>query len=424
MIVADKPLNETSRLRALRDFDILDTPPEAAFDRLARIAAGVLDTPIALISLIDGSRQWFKARIGIDVSETSRDWSFCSHALVQDQPLVVPDATADPRFAGNPLVTDDPNIRFYCGTQLTTRAGEMLGTLCVVDRVPRPAPDPAQMLILRDLADLVMEEIELRRLGRVARAEAHLAQEIASKVQAAHDALERAFKDKSDFLSSLSHELRSPLNAVIGLSDLIVTDPDADEAMRSYAEIIHTSGNHMLSLVTDILEYSRLEAGASHYHPEPTDLRRATEEAGRMVVVFARTRGVKLVQEIAGPALRVMGDAVQLKQILLNLLTNAVKFTPPGGTVTLSLDHIGPRVLIHVRDTGIGIAAADIDRVLTRFGQIVSQNPAERGRTLREGSGLGLPIVKALVAQHNGSFDITSVPGEGTCVTVGLDVLA
>ena len=142
-----------------------------------------------------------------------------------------------------------------------------------------------------------------------------------------------------------------------------------------------------------------------------------------MVVVFARTRGVKLVQEIAGTPVQVMGDAVQLKQILLNLLTNAIKFTPQGGTVTLSLEQVGPKGLIKVRDTGIGIAAEDIDRVLTRFGQIVSQNEAERSRTLREGSGLGLPIVKALVAQHRGSFDITSVLGEGTCVTVGLDVL-
>ena len=423
MPAAAEPLNEASRLRALLDFDILDTPPEAGFDRLVRIAAAVLDTPIALITLIDGSRQWFKARVGMQASETPREWAFCSHALVQEEPLVVLDARTDPRFAANPLVTNDPSIRFYCGTQLNTPDGHTLGTLCVIDSTPRATPDPAQMQVLRDLADLVMEEMELRRMGREARAEARVAQDITTKVQTAHQALERAFKDKSDFLSSLSHELRSPLNAVIGLSDLIVTDPDADETMRGYAEIINTSGNHMLSLVTDILEYSRLEAGASPYHPEPTDLRRAAEEAGRMVVVFARTRGVTLVQDIAGPAIQVMGDAVQLKQILLNLLTNAIKFTQVGGTVTLSLERAGPGVMMHVRDTGIGIAAADIDRVLTRFGQIVSQNESERSRTLREGSGLGLPIVKALVAQHGGSFDIKSVLGQGTCVSIGLAVL-
>ncbi len=422
-MLAAEPPNEAARLQALLDFDILDTPPEAAFDRLVRIAAKVLDAPIAMVSLVDGSRQWFKARIGLDASETSRDLAFCAHALVQPEPLLVLDATVDPRFATNPLVTGDPSIRFYCGTQLNTPSGETLGTLCVIDRVPRPAPDASQMQVLRDLADLVVEEIELRRMNREARAAAQTAQEITSKVQEAHRTLERAFKDKSDFLSSLSHELRSPLNAVIGLSDLIVTDPDADETMRGYAEVINTSGNHMLSLVTDILEYSRLEAGASPYHPEPTDLRRVAEEAGRMVAVFARTRGVTLVQDIVGPKLRVMGDAVQLKQILLNLLTNAIKFTPDGGTVTLTLEASGPRATMRVRDTGIGIAEPDIARALTRFGQVVPHDEAGRSKSLREGTGLGLPIVMGLVAQHGGSFDIASKPGEGTAVSIGLDVL-
>jgi signal transduction histidine kinase len=422
MLVAAEPLNEASRLQALLDFDILDTPPEAAFDRLVRIAAAVLDTPIAIITLVDGSRQWFKARVGIEPSETPREWAFCSHALIQTEPLLVLDAAADPRFAANPLVTENPSFRFYCGTQLNTASGETLGTLCVIDRIPRPAPDPAKMQVLRDLADLVMEEIELRRLGREARAQAQTAHAVTAKVQIAHAALKRAFTDKSDFLSSLSHELRSPLNAVIGLSEMIASDA-ADETLRGYAEVINTSGNHMLSLVTDILEYSRLEAGASPFHPEPTDLRHVAEEAGRMVAVFARTRGVKLVQDIAGPALRVMGDAVQLKQILLNLLTNAIKFTPDGGSVTLTLETAGPRVTVRVRDTGIGIAEPDIARALTRFGQVVPQDEAGRNKSLREGTGLGLPIVMGLVAQHGGSFDITSTPGMGTCVSIGLDVL-
>ena len=421
MHVAAEPLNEAYRLQALLDFDILDTPPEAVFDRLVRIAAAVLDTPIAIITLIDGSRQWFKARQGIDASETPREWAFCSHALVQTEPLLVLDAATDPRFAANPLVTEDPSFRFYCGTQLNTASGETLGTLCVIDRIPRPAPDPAQMQVLRDLADLVMEEIELRRLGREARAQVETAHAVTAKVQVAHAALKRAFKDKSDFLSSLSHELRSPLNAVIGLSEMIASDA-ADETLRGYAEVINASGNHMLSLVTDILEYSRLEAGASPFHPEPTDLRKVAEEAGRMVAVFARTRGVKLVQDIAGPALSVMGDAVQLKQILLNLLTNAIKFTPDGGSVTLTLETAGPRVTMRVRDTGIGIAEPDIARALTRFGQVVPQDGAGR-KSLREGTGLGLPIVVGLVAQHGGSFDIASTPGDGTCVSIGLDVV-
>ncbi len=418
------PLNEARRLQALLDYAILDTPNEEAFDRLARIAAALLEAPIALISLIDGSRQWFKARVGLAASETPRDWAFCSHALVQEEPLVVLDAPADPRFADNPLVTGEPEIRFYLGAQLNTPAGETLGTLCVIDRVPRVAPDPARVQVLRDLADLVMDEMELRRVGRAVVAQARAEREIAERVQAAHRTLEAAFKAKSDFLSSLSHELRSPLNAVIGFSDLILNDPDESQQRQGYARDINESGTHMLALINDILEYSRLEAGASAFRPVAVGLRRVVEEAARMVAVFARNRGVTLRQEIAAPDVQVRGDALRLKQVLLNLLTNAIKFTLRGGTVTLSLVREGGTAVLRVRDTGIGIAPEDIAKVLTPFGQVVPSDEEARARTLREGTGLGLPIVKALVEQHGGVFGLHSTPGAGTCASVSLPALA
>ena len=139
MTAPRQPNDETERLEALRRFDILDTEPEQRFDDLAALAAHICDAPIALVSIIDDTRQWFKAAIGLSIRETSRDVSFCGHAILEPDVFVVPDAAADERFAGNPLVTGDLSIRFYAGAPLVTGDGRALGALCVMDRIPAPA---------------------------------------------------------------------------------------------------------------------------------------------------------------------------------------------------------------------------------------------------------------------------------------------
>ncbi len=156
------PMNEEARLAALRRFEILDTPPEAAFDQITRLAAKLLGVPIALISLIDEKRQWFKSRVGLEATETPRADAFCHHALTSDKVLVVPDASIDERFATNPLVTGDPNIRFYAGAPLRTPDGLALGTLCVIDRKARTLSVQDQET-LRALSEMVMAQIESRR---------------------------------------------------------------------------------------------------------------------------------------------------------------------------------------------------------------------------------------------------------------------
>ncbi len=158
------PENESERLGALRALLLLDTPPEERFDRIVQFAAREFDVPIALISLVDENRQWFKSRVGLDACETSREVSFCGHALSMDAPLVIEDALLDERFADNPLVTGPPHIRFYAGAQLRLASGLVVGTLCLIDQAPRRL-DEMDLGILGSLRALVVEELTARPRG-------------------------------------------------------------------------------------------------------------------------------------------------------------------------------------------------------------------------------------------------------------------
>ncbi|HXE34394.1 MAG TPA: GAF domain-containing protein [Verrucomicrobiae bacterium] len=157
-----KPLNEPARLAALERYAILDTDPEDSFDDLTRLASFICKTPVALISLIDDNRQWFKSRVGVAVSETPREVAFCSTAILQSEIFVVPDALQDERFRNNPFVVADPHIRFYAGAPLINEDGYALGTICIVDQTPRELT-PEQRDALKTLSRLVLAQMEFRR---------------------------------------------------------------------------------------------------------------------------------------------------------------------------------------------------------------------------------------------------------------------
>ena len=152
---------EDDRLAAVQRLGILDSPAEERFDVLTRLAAATLSTPIALVSVIDTDRQWFKSRVGMDQCETSRGISFCGHAILQDDIMVVPDVNQDERFIGNPLVTGEPYIRFYAGAPLKLPNGHNVGTLCLIDTTPRTLDD-IDLAILGSLRDLAVEELVRR----------------------------------------------------------------------------------------------------------------------------------------------------------------------------------------------------------------------------------------------------------------------
>ena len=158
------PINEAERLAALKQYHILDTGTEQPYDDITALAAHICEVPIAIISLVDEVRQWFKSRVGMERQQTSREIAFCAHAILQSEPFIVRDATKDPRFADNPMVTGEPYIRFYAGFPLINPEGLALGTLCVIDRKPRQL-SPEQEKTMRSLARQVMALLELRRVA-------------------------------------------------------------------------------------------------------------------------------------------------------------------------------------------------------------------------------------------------------------------
>jgi signal transduction histidine kinase len=239
------------------------------------------------------------------------------------------------------------------------------------------------------------------------------------ELEAARARAEEASRGKSEFLATMSHELRTPLNAIIGFSDVLRQEmfgPSGHPRYREYAADIHASGTHLLELITTILDISKAEAGKLKVEPIDLDPRAALDTAMPLIRGAAEAKRIRLSVDIPAAPLTCRADPQALKQILLNLLSNAVKFTPTGGTVTArlrALTHAGVEFV--VRDTGVGIAAADLPRLMKPFEQ------AAHGYSKRNGgTGLGLPLVDALVRLHGGTFHVESAVGVGTTVTVRL----
>ncbi len=247
--------------------------------------------------------------------------------------------------------------------------------------------------------------------------------DVARLRQAVIDAQEKAAQldvAKSRFLAGVSHELRTPLNAIIGFSDMLlheVTGPLSDARQHEYVSLIRESGSHLLDVVNSVLDVSRVESGAYPIHAEPFRFAEAVAMSRSMMELQATRKSVTIDQQLASNLGEIHADRRAVHQILINLVSNAVKFTPSGGTITIGAKRLGTRLHFWVSDTGIGIAEADMDRLGQPFMQV--QNDYTRQF---EGTGLGLSLVKGLVALHEGTMSIESALGEGTTVSISLPI--
>jgi signal transduction histidine kinase len=416
-------IRDPRRLEALHRLRVLDTPRDPAFDGLARLAANLCVTPIAAISLIDRDRQWLKARFGLDIDQAPIDQAICVHAIDGNGVFVVRDTLADERFCDIPLVAGPPHIRFYAAAALRTSDGHVLGTLCVMDHVPRDL-EHAQRDALRLLASQVVVLIE-HALALREQADANAlvgakSLELSSLNTRLRDAVaeaERANRLKDEFLANMSHELRTPLNAIIGFSELMERTyfgPVA-EPYATYASDIHRSGLHLLELVNDLLDLSKIGAGREVLSDDRVGMAALVHNVVGLMRPRAERKSLRLVDACQhAPTLR--ADERRLQQILLNLLSNAVKFTDAGGTVEVRCEIAADGDLcLAVSDTGIGMSEQDCRIAFEPFGQASKHHV--RGE---EGTGLGLAITKRLVELHGGTIELASSPGAGTTVTVRL----
>ncbi len=544
-----QPGDEASRLAALRSLFVLDTPHEERFDRITRLATRLFDVPIALITLVDEDRQWFKSCVGLSIRETPRECSFCAYAILQPtETMVVPDATLDLRFMENPLVTGGEKIRFYAGQPLLTPEGFPLGSLCIIDQKPRDF-SASDRQALQDLARIAEAELTTSELNRalfqlrtgeerlrraeenyrsifenvaegifqidgegrfikanpavariygynsvaeltenvvefgraqqtdptrrtallddlssasrvtdfeseIIRADGTVAwisesihavrdaegqclyyegtvhditgQRYAAAAQAqARDEAVKSAEIKSDFLSTMSHEIRTPMHGIIGMTGLLLNTelkPEQEELVR----LIASCGDNLLSLINNALDFSKIEAGCLELDNQPFALRPSLKEVIDLLSVQASNKNLTLACEVDPRIPEVLvSDLTRVRQILFNLISNSMKFTPSGGRVDVvvtghQLDekvenhgHIGAidPWMFHftVRDTGEGIPEEKLHRLFRPFSQVDATISRKHG-----GTGLGLAICHRLCEMLGGAIWLESEVGMGS----------
>jgi len=388
---------EDARLAVLHGYGILDTEPEPEFDDIALLAAEICDTPVAMVSLVDDERQWFKARVGVDYREGCRDTAFCSHALEQPDVLEVGDATADPRFSGNPLVLGEPYIRFYAGAPLRVENGVSLGTVCVIDHRPRTLT-PSQRRALRALARHAAAEIELRSYARQTA-------DVTRRVVELEEL-------KNRILTTVSHELRTPLSSIRGYLELLLDDSDPldPQTGRDFLAVVQRNAHRLTQLVDDMLLATKMGAGGLDVARIPIDVSELVAAVVAGSRPLAEHKALGLLFDKPGPVM-VAGSHRELTQALQHVLLNAIKFTTDGAITVQVVAEPTPTVV--VTDTGTGVDEEDIPRLFDPFYRTETAETAAV-----QGSGLGLTLVRAIVEAHGGRVELRSRLGAGTSVAL------
>ncbi len=315
---------------------------------------------------------------------------------VQDRPAYLK-AISDASVGSQPVCA---RFRIHFGDALGGDAGRVIWVEMRAYRIDSSESGPSEVVaVIRDISGQKRheEELELARLKA-----------------------EKADELKGRFLATVSHELRTPLNAIIGFSEILGSDSMSyldTEQRRGYARIIHESGHHLLDVVNSLLDMSKIETGNFDFSPAPFDAAALLESCVDLMRLRARELGIELCCDIARGLPELVGDQRACRQILINLVSNAIKFTPRGGRVSVALSQEGERLVFSIADTGVGVGEDDLGKLGSPFFQ--ASSAYDRAH---EGTGLGLSVVRGLVGLHSGALSIESSPGEGTTVNVELPV--
>lgn len=537
---APLPTNEARRLNTLNECEILDTEPEHSFDDISQLAAYICGTPIALISLVDTNRQWFKSKVGFNIPETSRDLAFCAHTILRSDVLIVPDTLNDQRFATNPLVITDPHIRFYAGIPLVIAKSYPLGTLCVLDYVPREL-SLEQIKALQALGRQATTQLELRRnlasvkriglkrkqaedalwqskeqfrnlveqtndwvweldcslvftyvnprvqeitgyepgeilnrrlldfmlpdeavrfitvldhfiqqqstfyqlettiahkLGETITLEMSgspifnsqgelqgyrgITRDITERKQVERDIRKALTKEKelnelkTRFISMASHEFRTPLTTILASAESLEHYQSKwdDAKKRTVLQRIQSAAKHMTRLLNDVLTLGKAEAGKLEINPVQLNLPEfCTDLVEELQLSEGNQQRISL--QLVDLCTEIWGDEKLLRHILVNLLSNALKYSPTNQVVQFHVSCCENQVTFQIQDQGIGIPPEDKKRLFESFYRATNVG-------IISGTGLGLTIVKRAVDACGGTITVSSAVGSGTTFTVSL----
>ena len=397
-ISAPTPVHEYQRLEALRSYPIDYTLREKEFDDISRLAASICGVPLAMISLIEKEKVHFKSTFGFDGDQIKREHSFCQYTILSNTVYEIEDTHKHGNFKHNTFVLNEPYVRFYAGMPLVNAMGHALGSLCVLGVEPKKLTD-AQKENLAILSRLLVNQMELKK----SRNEARRAQEIADESSRA----------KLDFLSTMSHEIRTPLNGIVGISHLLMEE-HLNPEQKEYVTTLKFSANHLMSLVNDILDYNKIEAGQISFEKTTYNLTELISDLKNSNMAKAHDKKIKInVKKDDDIPDMVIGDPVRLTQILSNLVNNAIKFTEKGEvSISLQLETIieeSIAIRFTVQDTGIGIPLEKQSDLFQWFSQVDTSITRKFG-----GSGLGLAISKRLLELQNSSIELKSKPDVGS----------
>ena len=395
MLKAPIPANDYLRVQNLHELGILDSPQEDEFTDIVQLASRICDAPISLISLVDYSRQWFKAKVGIDATETPRDISFCGHAILMDHDFFeVADALQDARFFDNPLVLSAPNIRFYAGVQLVSRKGFKIGMLCVNDTKPNKL-NQEQIFALRVLGNHVAKLLDLRITRKQS-------DEKTRKIESQNEVLKK-------MLSIIAHDIRGPIGSLKTFFEMSKADLLEAETKEKLVNMSITQIDNTLGLLNNLVDWGNIQISRESSILEKVCIKGLVFEEINSIQLGAAIKNNQLVN-LVSESLELNFDANMLKFIIRNLLTNANKYTK-NGTITVYSDTNDPFEKIIVHDTGVGMSAANIE-VLLQKDSIIST----AGTSNEKGSGLGFKLIKDFMEKIGGWIDIKSSVGKGTSV--------
>ena len=392
MIAPKKFPQELERLKDLESYNILDTLSEVDYDNLTAIAAEICGTPISLISLIDSKRQWFKSHHGLGASETPKEFAFCAHAINDpDNVFIVQDARLDKRFFDNPLVVDDPNVIFYAGVPLISEAGLPLGTLCVIDNVPK-ALSPKQIQSLSALADQVINLLTLRKKKII--------------LEEALEKLEEKNKELQRFAVIAAHDLKSPL---IGISSLLKVFSEKYQSKIDLSGLkilksIESSSDKLKNLIDGLLNYSRSE----NLLKEKKSIINLNLLVDNISALFNYESN--LVIELKTNLDDVYINRTAIEQILINLITNSIKYNDKENVqIEIGVSELKNCYQFYVKDNGQGIDLEYQNKIFEIF-EIFSS----KDKFGKKGNGIGLATVKKIIEKSGGTIKVESEIGKGS----------